>query len=106
MQEARAMHPAEPPEYDPERRTTPIAAVPNPVEAPPTVDESSSAAGDDTASSRGDDYTEDDVLDMLEDMPIENAAEVVRDYFAGLSPEAKERATEIFLQQEREPEDQ
>jgi len=93
MEEARAMDDA-----------TAIAE-PNPApDSSSTVDFSSNDGGELADGEEDDGYTSEDVGDMLEEMPIDDAAEVIRGFFERLPVEDQQRAAAIFLgEAEKEP---
>jgi hypothetical protein len=66
-------------------------SAPVPLNNPATVLEPA-AEGDE-----GDEYTAEDVRDLLAGMPVDDAAEVIRDVFDGLTDEGKQRAVRIML---------
>lgn len=63
------------------------------------VDDSSISASSENAPGGGEEYTAEDVRDLLEGMPVDHAAAVMRDVFDKLSPEEKDRAIAIFTGQ-------
>ena len=69
-------------------------SAPAPVNNPATVLEAPDD-GDD-----GDEYTAEDVRDLLAGMPVDDAAEVIRDVFDGLDDEGKQRAVRIMMGQD------
>ena len=48
----------------------------------------------------GEEYTAEDVRDLLAGMPVDDAAEVIRDVFDGLDDEGKQRAVRIMMGQD------
>lgn len=80
--------------------------VANPAPVSSDVDFSSTGASELPNEESADEYTADDVAALLEGMPVDDAAEVMRDVFDKLSPEDKERAIAIFMgQDEPNPKD-
>lgn len=74
--------------------------VANPAPASSTVDFSSTGDRELPNEESAEEYTADDVAALLEGMPVDDAAEVMRDVFDKLSPEDKERAIAIFMGQD------
>jgi len=98
MQEARA---ADAPPAPSAIAAEPLRVVPldNPGEpeaAPEHLDESATGARELANAESDEEYTAEDVRDLLAGMPIDDAAEVMRDVFDGLTDEQKERAIAIF----------
>lgn len=93
MEEARAMDSA-----------TAIAE-PNPApDSSSTVDCSSTVGGELADEEEEDGFTSDDVGDMLGEMPLDDAADVIRGFFERLPVEDQQRAAAIFLgEAEKEP---
>jgi len=93
MREARAMDASAEPAAIAEGE--PIA---NPsAAASSTVDESSISQLAENEHGSDEDYTAEDVRDLLAGMPVDDAAEVIRDVFDGLNDEEKQRAIAILV---------
>lgn len=74
-----------------------VEPVPNPAALLEQLDEGATLDNDGESEIDDQDYTAEDVRDLLAGMPVIDAAEVIRDVFAGLNDADKQTAIAILV---------